>query len=93
MDNESFGYAVYEAMAMGLAIVSVPSSALNQWQGNNAIAFSDDATSASLANTIINVIQNQADAKERVAAGRLVVQDFSWKNLSGIWKPLYVQGT
>jgi len=89
MGNESFGYAVYEAMAMGLAIVSVPSSALYQWKGNEAILFSETGNSHSIANAVLNVIQAQEETRNRIRLSRQIVKGFEWENLSNIWEHLY----
>jgi glycosyltransferase involved in cell wall biosynthesis len=89
MSHESFGYAVYEAMAMGLAIVSVPSSALSQWSGEKAITFSDAATPQALADALKKVIVDQDETKRKVQLGRQFVGDLTWDKLSFYWDQIY----
>jgi len=89
MGNESFGYAVYEAMAMGLAIVSVPSSAVYQWGGDEAIFFAENNIPESFAETLIKVIRDQEETKARVQSSKLILNTFSWENLSSTWEQLY----
>jgi glycosyltransferase involved in cell wall biosynthesis len=89
MSQESFGYAVYEAMAMGLAIVSVPSSALIRWSGDQAITFSEAATPQSLADSLKKVIVDQVETKRKVQAGRQIVRELTWDKLSIYWEQIY----
>jgi glycosyltransferase involved in cell wall biosynthesis len=89
MSHESFGYAVYEAMSMGLAIVSVPSSALNQWSGEKAITFSEAPTPQALFSVLKKVIVDQNETKLKVSLGKQIVRELTWDKLSIYWEQIY----
>jgi glycosyltransferase involved in cell wall biosynthesis len=89
MANDSFGYSVFEAMAMGLAVVSVPSQALENLAGPEVIAFSDDDSPGSLARATADLLADQEEMRRRVARGRRVVKQFTWSKLYPAWQSVY----
>lgn len=87
--HDSFGYAVYEAMAMGLAVVSVPSRALASIAGFDAITFSEQAVPESLADALKRVLSDQDQAGRKTESGRDVVEKLTWEAIFPVWKGIY----
>jgi glycosyltransferase involved in cell wall biosynthesis len=87
--HDSFGYAVFEAMAMGLAVVSVPSPALASLAGSNSITFSEQAIPESLANALKRVLSDQDLARRKTESGRDVVEKLTWEAIFPVWKGIY----
>lgn len=85
-DNDSFGYSIYEAISCGLIVVSVHSSSLLDSLGNDVILFSDENK---LSDSIFYILENQNEAKLRIAKGRKVIGSYSWSVLSNKWLSAY----
>ena len=90
MGTDSFGYAVYEALAMGLIVVSVYSESLDSIVGSDVIYFSDDDTPQSLADSILQTLSNQEETIRRTSLGKDIVGRLDWANLYQRWKAIYV---
>lgn len=91
MDQDSFAYSVFEAMAMGLVVVSVHSNTLDSLAGSEVIAFSADDSPRALAQTLAGLIGDQEEARRRAARGREIVSQFTWSRLFPQWQAVYAE--
>ena len=87
--GDSFGYRHFEAMASGLAAVSVQNEALRCYAGPGTVAFSSAETPESLAAAMISVVKDQEAALARIARGREIVEGFTWNALRQVWSDVY----
>ena len=87
--GDSFGYCMFEAMAMGLAVVSVESVALRVYAGADSVTFSTDETAESLAAAALELITDQELALGKIDHACKVVDKFSWAKLFPIWENVY----
>lgn len=89
MRHESFGYSAYEAMAMGLAIVSVESSALMSRAGPKAITFSESDSAESLADAIEGVLVDQEQTIQRIQHAIKISEKLRWESIYPVWRKVY----
>lgn len=85
-NNDSFGYSIYEAISCGLIVVSVNSPSLLDNLGDNIILFSDDDK---LSNIISYILNNQAEAQQRIKKGLESINALSWNFLKNKWFVAY----
>ena len=88
VEDDSFGYRHFEAMAAGLAIVSVPNEALATYAGPEIVTFAD-TTPEAFADAIMEVLDNPEATQKRIERGRAKVKEFTWEQLSPVWKDVY----
>lgn len=86
--NDSFGYSVYEPMAMGLAVVSVESPVLRH-EASDAVSFCDPESPGAMADAVCELVESPAVARARVAAGKLALRAVSWEVLRSRWYEIY----
>jgi glycosyltransferase involved in cell wall biosynthesis len=86
--NDSFGYSVYEPMAMGLAVVSVESPVLRR-EAASAIKFCEPESPRDMADAVGGLIDDPEAARAQVAAGRQVIHEVSWEVLRTRWYAIY----
>lgn len=86
-NNDSFGYSIYEAIACGLAVVSVESPSLQKDIGNDIVLFSDD--SINLSETIFEALNKQQKTIERIEKGGNKARSLSWNNLKKQWIDIF----
>jgi glycosyltransferase involved in cell wall biosynthesis len=88
--NDSFGYSIYEALSVGLAVVSIESPSLRDSVGEEIIEFSFNTET--LESAVFNVLKNQSTTIQRIEKGYELYAMFTWNMLKKFWLDVYKIG-